>query len=411
MKSLLSPFMIAAIMLTAFMTCSCDKNTINDDGSLNLIRNGKSKYSIVYGKETSKSICDNLAEAFKDITGATPSIYLEDSKTGKYEILVGTTGRPESNAALEKIGKNGYAITVSGGKVAVVGTNIIWTSMALKEFEKHILGNPLFHKDKDLVVPGDYSYVQSYDDPQLIAHLVQSGVEFTLNPTLILNCPGEDSITVAQGAASDGRNFYFLNRSRSDGHSIVFKYDMQSLSLVGKSKEFNAGHANDATFDHGRNRFIAAHGHSEGKILTALDPEALKVLGDIDIPVGSGAITYNKDKAKFAISQGAKTLHITDNDFNLLTSYNRNDDTGYTAQGMGSDDYYVYFPMSGKEDNILVTYDWSGNFATIIHIPLALESESMFYSAGVYYVNFYGGSQKGASLYRVDPVYSYTYRE
>lgn len=403
--------MIAAFLLAALMACSCDKNTINDDGSLNLVRNGKSKYSIVYDKQTSRSVCDNLAEAFKQITGATPSIYLEDAKTGKYEILVGTTGRPESIAALEKVGKNGYAITVSGGKVAVVGTNVIWTSLALKEFEKRILGNPLFHKDKNLVVPGDYSYVQSYDDPQLIAHLVQSGVEFTLNPTLVMNCPGEDSIFVAQGAASDGKNFYFLNRSRGDGKSAVYKYDMESLSLVCKSKIFNAGHANDATFDHGRNRFIAAHGHSEGKILTALDPETLKVLGDIDIPVGSGAITYNKEKAKFAISQGGRTLYVADNDFNVLSSYTRNDDIGYTAQGMGCDDYYVYFPMSGKEDNILVTYDWSGNFATIIHIPLAIESESMFYAAGNYYVNFYAGSLTGATLYRVDPVYSYTYGE
>ena len=404
--------MLAICLMAAASICSCDKNSaVNEDGSLNLVRNGKTSYSIVFDKETPSGICESLSEAFKDITGAKPSIYQDGAKTGKYDILVGETDRKESSDALNKIGKNGYAITVSGGKVAIIGSNIVWTSLALKEFETRVLNNPLFRKNKKLIVPGDYSYVQSYDEPQLIAHLVQSGVEFTLNPTPVLECPGDEGMVVAQGAASDGKHFYFLNRSPEDGQSIVYKYDMKTLGLVAKSKVFDAGHANDATFDFGKNRFIAAHGHSEGKILTPLDPETLEVGKNIDIPVGSGAITYNKGKGKFAISQGGKTLYVADNDFNVLSSYTRTDDTGYTAQGMGCDDFYVYFPMSGSEDNVMVTYDWTGNLAAILHIPLKLESESMFYTEGNYYVNFYAGSRKGAALYRVDPVYNYNYEK
>lgn len=404
--------MLSASLLLAFCLCSCDKNSIiNEDGSVNLVRNGKTRFSVVHDQQTSASVCENLAAALMGLTGAKASIYTDVSKTGKYEILVGQTGRDETKDALGKIAGSGYAITVNGGKVVITGTNMVWTSLALKEFETNILRNPLFGKDGKLTIPGDYSLVKSYDDPQLIARLVEKGLEFTVNPTLVLNCPGEDGICVAQGAASDGKNFYFLNRSSEDGQSVVYKYDMKTLQLVAKSGLFNAGHANDATFDHGRNRFIAAHGHSEGKILTPLDPETLKVLKNIDITVGSGAITYNRNKGRFAISQGGKTLYVADNDFNVLSSYTRSDDTGYTAQGMGCDDYYVYFPMSGKEDNILVTYDWAGNFATIIKVPLAIESESMFYSDGTYYVNFYTGKQGGAALYRIDPVYNYTYSE
>lgn len=402
--------MIAACLLAAGMAVSCEKNSIiNEDGSVNLVRNGKTKFSIVHDQQTSASVCESLAEALLDLTGAKASIHTDVSRTGKYEILVGQTGRDETKDALDKIGDNGYAILVNGRKVVVAGSNVVWTSLALKEFETNVLKNKLYCKDGSLTIPGDFSLVKSYDDPQLIARLVEKGIEFSINPTLVLDCPGEDGICVAQGAASDGRNFYFLNRSAEDGQSVVYKYDMESLQMVAKSAVFDAGHANDATFDFGKNRFIAAHGHSEGKILTPLDPETLEVMDNIDIPVGSGAITYNKSKARFAISQGGKTLYVADNDFNVLSSYTRSDDTGYTAQGMGCDDYYVYFPMSGSEDNILVTYDWTGNFVTIIKVPLALESESMFYSAGSYYVNFYPGSRKGASLYRVDPVYSYTY--
>ena len=413
MKNSLFHKMLAASLLLAGILCSCEKSSkVNDDGSIDIVRNGKTAYSIVCSQETSRSICDNLSEAFKDLTGAAPKV-ADESRNGKFEIIVGETGRTETAAALAKVGENGYAITIDGSKIVIVGSNVVWTSLALKEFEKRVLHNPLFCKDSKLTLPGDYSYIQSYTDPQLIARLVECGVEFTLNPTLVLNCPGEEEgMVVAQGAASDGKHFYFLNRSPEDGQSVVYKYDMSSLSLVGKSKVFNAGHANDATFDFGKNRFIAAHGHSEGKILTPLVPETLEVLPNIDITVGSGAIAYSKGRSQFAISQGGKTLYVADNDFNVLSSYTRTDNSIYLAQGMGCDDMYVYFPMSpynGTTDNVLVTYDWAGNYIMDIHIPMSLESESMFYSAGTYYVNFYPGSRKGAALYRVDPVYNYTY--
>ena len=77
---------------------------------------------------------------------------------------------------------------------------------------------------------------------------------------------------------------------------------------------------------------------------------------------------------------------------------------------MGSDDYYVYFPMSpnsgssNRSVNILVAYDWNGKYKGTIDVPLSLESESMFYAAGEYYVNFYSS---GAQLYKISPVITY----
>ena len=81
----------------------------------------------------------------------------------------------------------------------------------------------------------------------------------------------------------------------------------------------------------------------------------------------------------------------------------------YTAQGMGSNDSYVYFPMSPNSNspekvNLLVVYDWDGRYVGNLKIPLTIESESMFYAAGEYYVVFY---DKAAALYRVYPGLSY----
>ena len=62
---------------------------------------------------------------------------------------------------------------------------------------------------------------------------------------------------------------------------------------------------------------------------------------------------------------------------------------------MGSDENYIYYPMSNKWtsqrpflDNILEVYDWDGNYITTVHIPLAMESESMFWAKGKYYVAY-----------------------
>ena len=85
--------------------------------------------------------------------------------------------------------------------------------------------------------------------------------------------------------------------------------------------------------------------------------------------------------------------------FTILRLYETKPD--YTAQGMGSDEDFIYFPMSGSADNILDVYDWDGNPVGIITIPLKLESESMFWFGGNYYVNFYE-SGNGAKLYRLE---------
>jgi hypothetical protein len=74
---------------------------------------------------------------------------------------------------------------------------------------------------------------------------------------------------------------------------------------------------------------------------------------------------------------------------------------------MGCDVDYVYFPMSGSSNNILVAYDWKGNYKKTFTLATTKESESMFEHNGVYYVNYYT-SGNGAQLYRVDITLIYT---
>lgn len=237
-----------------------------------------------------------------------------------------------------------------------------------------------------------------------MSNLIKAGTSFSLNVKLVGACPAEGSIVVGQGACSDGTFFYIVNRNAVDTGAVVYKYRLSDFSLVGQTAQFKGGHCNDMTFDNANNRVVLAHGQSEGRILTMIDAATMKLIGNVNIPVGSGAISYNANKKQYAISQAGATLYITDSDFKVLRSYTRSDNTGYTAQGMGSDDDYIYFPMSGPKDNILVVYDWNGNYVRTITVNTTMESESLFFVNGTYYINFYKGHNQGSELYRLEYV-------
>lgn len=237
-----------------------------------------------------------------------------------------------------------------------------------------------------------------------ITEMVEKGSVFELEAEFVGHVMEVGDCYVAQGAASDGKNAYFVLRNSTDDGAVILKYSLSPFKVLDCSEKFNGGHCNDLTYNSKTKKVVLAHGQTEGKILTMIDAETLKVEGNVNITVGSGAITYNTARDRYAISQGGTTLHFADGSLKTLSSHTRTDNTGYTAQGMGSDDKFIYFPMSGSKDNKLVVYDWDARYIMTLTVPVAMESESMFCVNGDHYVCFYcGGSRKGADLYRILP--------
>lgn len=232
------------------------------------------------------------------------------------------------------------------------------------------------------------------------------GHKYEVRLVRVMDCPPIGEYKVSQGAASDGKYAYFLMRKSDDSDGVVVKYDLETHEKLRVSEPFHTGHGNDMTYDSHNNYVVVAHGSSEGKILTLIDADTLEVkVQSQDIPKGAGAVTYNVDTEKYAISQGGKTLFFLTQDYELTDSFDRVTGTGYVAQGMGSDDKYIYFPMSpqnGLTDNILQTYDWNGKYIGEIHIPTKSEAETCYWVNDTFYISFYMGSSKGATLYRAE---------
>ena len=225
-----------------------------------------------------------------------------------------------------------------------------------------------------------------------LSDLITEGKKFTVELTEICVCPAQGEYKIAQGAASDGRYAYFIMRQDKNGDCIVCKYDLRTGKHVKTSQPIHLFHGNDMTYDSRRNLLYVAHGQSEGKILTSINPKDLTVVEQtIDIEKGSGAITYSASRDVIAISQGGNKLHFLDGDLKLLSSFDRTDDTGYTAQGMGSDESYIYFPMSGLQSNFIEIYDWKGNYVTHFLMDDPRESETIFWVNGIYFICFNDG--------------------
>ena len=388
-----------AHLILTYEKTDCDYKGFREDSQED------SNYSIAYDKLEGNA--SEFIKAFTAYTGHTPRSYLETSEQNAKEILVGNTSRQETKEALNGI-THGFKIAFQGDKLVIAGTDDNWIAVALYEFEKTVLKSSQYMSNGRLKLPDDLSISESYDDPQMIARLLSHGhTQFTFATEKVMSCAGEGQVKIAQGATSDGTHVYFVLRNSGDSLAMVFKYDMTGKQ-VAKSEIFNGGHCNDMTLNTRTSKLYVAHGSAAPKKLTQIAANDLSIGTVANISVGTGAISYNAARNCYAISQGGKNLVLCDDGFNKVQSYTRTDNTGYTAQGMGSDDSYVYFPMSSSKDNILVAYDWNGSFVTSLKVNLALESESMFYAAGNYYVNFHE-KNKGAQLYKITPMLNYNF--
>ena len=364
------------------------------------ITDPEGQWSIMYSKDSTNAY--GFAEFLKSFSRVHFSSVNEDRSC---DLIIGSTDDSDVNEALESIKGYGYIIKSIHQRLIIAGTDETWTALALYTLENYLKERQT--EKGILIIPDGVFIKEDFDDPQLIGQLIKKGYSFSLSLDYVLSCKEDTRCYIGQGATSDGVSFYVINKNSSDNQSILYKYDMETCKLKASSDVINTGHSNDMTYNPHSNIIVVSHGLKQGNRLTLVDARSLSVVSDITISIGASSIAFNPKKKLYAFSQGGKTLHFTDDEFNLIESFTRNEKTGHTAQGMGSDDRYIYFPMSGSRDNIIVVYDWDGSYVSTLVVPTSRESETLFYSAGEYYMNF---NHSGSELYRLIPVLRYSYQ-
>ena len=375
----------------------------SEDGYMVLACGGTTTYNVAY-TSAQASNTTTLVKAMRTATGVSfGSTAATSSNVMDLEIVIGeAAGRSECETALSGI-TYGYVIKPVGNKFIIAGTDEAWTSLAIEAFNTQVLKNPAYCGTGFLKIPAGFEYSETSDDPQLLARFIKEKRSFSMVAVQVatITYPANTTYKIAQGAVSDGTYVYFLLK-KDESSSILLKYTLDTFEKVGETPFFNAYHANGITFDSKHNRVVLVHGQGDPTGLSLIDAETLAI-EDIDIsPVLLGGITYNAKRNIYGITRGGTLYKTLDENFLETNNFGRTDDTGYVAQDMGSDDSFVYFPMSKTgTDNLFVTYTWEGKYVTAIKIPVTYEIEDMFYAAGKYYAWFYSA---GGKLYTVTPV-------
>ena len=343
---------------------------------------------------------DSFRKIIKDKTGLAVKLtrVRQTSDNQSVTFLIGDTPYEETEQVRASLPENSYTVQIIDRKIVVIGSNEILTVKALQELCTRIRDDSELAAEGKLTVRPEDCFTVTLDQPYTIADMVADGLTVTADYAEILHAEKQGQYSISQGAASDGTYVYVALRNSDDTGAVIVKYRLDDGSFVAKSSVLQLGHANDMTYNTAKNILVVAHGQKQGKILTLVNPETLEFIEDVNIEKGSGAITYNPATDSYAISQGGKTLHMLDKDLVYVTSYERTKLSGYTAQGMGSDESYIYFPMSGSGQNILDTFDWDGNRVTQIILPTPHESESLFYVNGRHFVSF---NYDGGTVYEI----------
>ena len=150
MKKLLAFILSFSMLITVLSACNSDsenkvseddiiqENVEADDGKLNLVVDGASKYVIVRGENAYISeitATTELQSYLKQITGVEIPIVTDSAEASEYEIVVGKTNR-ETDGMFDRseLGDDGLVIKTVGEKLFLVGGEQRGTLYSVYEF-------------------------------------------------------------------------------------------------------------------------------------------------------------------------------------------------------------------------------------------------------------------------------------
>ncbi len=192
----------------------------------------------------------------------------------------------------------------------------------------------------------------------------------------IIPCPDDISVT-GQGGYSDGTYQYqfFIQKDTAsnerDNIVRLVKYDIEKQETIAVSGELYINHANDLTYNSKTGEFIAVNCHYDGNIISIISPETLQVTRKMRIGASIYSISYNDTRDCYVVGiNGGQDFYILDSNFKQIGERHSATSltTGYVAQGVTSDDEYIYFIL--YDENVITVYDWDGRFVSLIYLDI-----------------------------------------
>ncbi len=270
MKRTTSVLMLILLVLTLFAGCGNDNGEASPSGepssaSVNfLAEDGSSIYRIVRpadNKEATKP-SQELFKAMKEAFGSSVKMAFDDNDDGvdRFEILVGTTNRPETaeaeKALVEKTtGRyNDYIITVIGKKIVIFSESEVGLTAAVEFFVANFLkkegADNIYHVYADSadyksykingVELGQFDFVRPHFNSSYLTELeMESVTEFALTETGYQMDILHDTYT----AESPSEYEIIVGNTSREGSEEITDYDKFSIKISGKKVYINGGSA------------------------------------------------------------------------------------------------------------------------------------------------------------------------
>lgn len=198
--------------------------------------------------------------------------------------------------------------------------------------------------------------------------------------------PQDTTHSAVQGACTDGVYAYF---AIDKGNTMILKYDTRTWQLTDTITHTTLGHANDMTYNPKLRRLVIANNNPDYDIVTFLDPDTLRITGSRKLRHNIYSIAYNSKTDRYVAGiSGGYDFVILDSNFSPI-SIHKGYNSGYIRQGNDCDSRYIYFAQSGKNHNIIVTYNWSGEHIDTTVINKAQEIENIFHIKNTIYTSFH----------------------
>lgn len=374
-----------------------------------LVEDGKTDFKIIRSENAVGYALDTASDVYRKLKNELSADFklaedwinpIEPDPATAHEILLFSTARPESEAALVDLNFEGYIIRVTDCKVVIVGSSPASCNEALYCFFDQII--PENTEGGVITLPvGLEVKAECKNEPIDLRAAIAEGKTLGADFEILFEYKGRDGFTTSQGAATDGKYAYVVMKKKEDGTETdrIVKIDMATWDIVAESDELPLDHGNDMTYDPNKNRLVVTN--MLNNIISVIDPETLTIVERAVPNYGSWGIGYIDGSSEYAfLASGGLT--VTDKDFNVLRTSPFEPADGYTGQGMDADSQYAYVPFSpnaGKSNNIIQIYDLStGEFLGLISVGTKMESETIFHFGGDYYINFNANGSKIASL-------------
>ena len=374
-----------------------------------LVEDGKTDFKVIRSENAVGYALDTASDVYRKLKNELSADFkltedwlnpLEPDPATAHEILLFSTARPESEAAIADLNFEGYIIRVTDCKVVIVGSSPASCNEALYCFFDQII--PENTEGGVIALPiGLEVKAECKNEPIDLRAAIAEGKTLGANFKILFEYKGRDGFTTSQGAATDGKYAYVVMKKKEGGTETdrIVKIDMATWDIVAESDELPLDHGNDMTYDPNKNRLVVTN--MLNNIISVIDPETLTIVERAVPNYGSWGIGYIDGSSEYAfLASGGLT--VTDKDFNVIRSSPFEPADGYTGQGMDADSQYAYVPFSpnaGKSNNIIQIYDLStGEFLGLISVGTKMESETIFHFGDDYYINFNANGSKIASL-------------